>query len=293
MPLRRSLAALRGLALAAASAAALSACAPAPGGPPSAADVRSEQAQSRELLARLQSEDKIIHDRRADGYIDALLARVEAQRAPGLPPLRGAIVADADVNAFTTGGGYVFVNAGMLAALENEAQLAMVLAHEAAHVDLGHVSAGRRNRQAVSVVGAIAAIGGVALGAPAELVRPVVGLGAQAAVSGFTREQEREADRLGARYLHGAGWSVIEGARSFEVLRRLYGDGGGFLASHPASAERQQELNAYARAIGAGRGDVNREAHLRATRRIRSDVLAYLDEAGRTKEAAQVRRNMR
>ena len=244
-------------------------------------------------MDQLQRKGKIIEDARAQAYLDGMLARVDRQRPRGLPPLQGHIVADAGVNAFTTGGGYVFVNAGMMAAMENEAQLAMVIAHEVAHVDRGHVSAGRQNRQTVSVLSTLAALGGVALGAPTELVRAGVGLGAQAAVSSFTRDQEREADEIGARYHAAAGWNTQEGAKSFAVLRRLYGNGGGFLASHPATAEREQRLNALARQLRATDGVVNAAGHKRATRRLSREVLEVLEDAGRDREAAQVRRNLR
>ena len=294
MPLRRRLAAAaRSLMLAAALTAPLAACQPQPAsGPPSAAATRAEQADSARLVQQLRRKGKIVEDRRAQAYLDGMLARVDRQRGRGLPPLRGFIVADAGVNAFTTGGGYVFVNAGMMAAMENEAQLAMVIAHEVAHVDRGHVSAGKRNRQSVGVLATLAALGGAALGAPEGLVRTGVGLGAQAAISSFTRDQEREADAIGARYHAAAGWNTLEGAKSFAVLQRLYGNGGGFLASHPASAERRGRLTAMARQLGAADGVVNAAGHKRATRRLSREVLEALEDSGREREAAQVRRNL-
>lgn len=282
----------RATALCAALALPLGAC--ATGGtssPPTAAQQRQEAAQGRAFLANLRQNDKVVEDAAAQSYLDGLLARIQRQRAPGSAPLRGTIVADADVNAFTTGGGYVFVNAGLMGAMENEAQLAMVLSHEVAHVDLGHVTSGRQTQQTVGILGAIAGIGLSAAGVPSGVVNPLVGVGSQTVVSSFSREQEREADRIGARTMLAAGWDLREGARSFEVLRRLYGNGGGFLSSHPASADRQQELTAAAG--GAQGGEIGQQRHLRATARLRREVLAAVAKAeGRGAEAAQLRRNI-
>ena len=223
--------------------------------------------------------------------------RVAKQRAKGSVPLRTYIVKDADVNAFTVGGGYVFFNAGMIAAMENEAQLASVAAHEIGHIDRGHIQAGQANRTGVQLGAALAGVAGAALGVPGQLTNLAVNLGAQYAVNSFTRTQETDADNTGVRYLAGAGYNVLEGAKSFEVLRKLYGDAKGpsaaFFSSHPPSSERQANLTAQARQLGATKGRVAPNTYDSKTRNLRRDVLKFYDANGRTKEAAQVRRNLR
>lgn len=262
-------------------------------GPPSAAQLRQEEGYGRQMLQQLQQNDKVVQDRQAQAYLDRILARIQAQRDPALPRLKGTIVDDPGVNAFTTGGGYVFVHTGLLAAMENEAQVSMVLAHETAHVDLGHVTAGRQTDMAVGIVGAIASIGLSAAGVSGSLANPIVNLGTQAGSGYFSREQEREADILGARYHAAAGWNTAEGARSFEVLQRLYGDGGGFLSSHPGSVERLQRVQAIAKAEGADKGDIGAARHLTATNGVRRMALKQLEaEEGRGKEVAQLKRNI-
>jgi len=277
---------------AAALALALAGCAPS-GGPPTASDIRAERQQARALVADLDAKDKLVEDRALTAYLAGILRRVDAQRPQGSVPLQGVIVADADVNAFTTGGGYVFVNAGLIAAMENEAQLAMVLSHEVAHVDRGHIAAAKDARAAAGVAGLLASVGAAALGVSGELINPVIGLGQNAAVAGYSRGQEEDADITGLRYLSGAGWDAVEGARSFEVLRRLYGDGSGFLSLHPSSSGRQAMLVRMAQAQGARGGAVNEAEYLRATDTIRRQVLVSLRAQGRDREAAQLNRNIR
>ena len=284
----------RAALLALTAAAAATACAPVAKN--TTMSLAQERQASESVVQKLDSKGALIRDRRLQAYLDGVVARVAAQRPRGSVPVRAYIVKDADVNAFTTGGGYLFFNAGMLAAMENEAQLATVAAHEMAHIDRGHIQASRANRQAVGLGAALAAIGAAAAGVDPNLIEPVVGLGANAFVSNFSRTQETDADNVGIRYLAAAGYNAVEGAKSFEVLRRVHGDRTGaaaFFASHPAPGNRLASLTSQARALGATRGRVGRQSHDRATRDIRRQVLRYYEKAGRSREAAQIRRNLR
>ena len=90
--------------------------------------------------------------------------------------------------------------------------------------------------------------------------------------------------------------NAVEGAKSFEVLRRVYGDRQGaaaFFASHPATGDRLASLTAQARRLGATRGRIGKRSHDQATRKIRRQVLRYYEQSGRSREAAQIRRNLR
>ncbi|MEM6440326.1 MAG: M48 family metalloprotease [Pseudomonadota bacterium] len=285
---------IRKLIAAALAGCLLAGCAtPQNAGPATGSDRRTEVTQSRQVLQELRRRDLINQDARLNRYIDTVERRIARQRPRGAPPLRTFVVNDPTVNAFTTGGGYVFINAGLLAAMENEAQFAMVLAHEAAHIDRGHVTAGREQRQTVGLLGALASIGGAVAGLPGQVTGSLVGLGSQAAVAGFTREQEEDADRVGFQYLSAAGYNAAAGARSFRVLRDLYGDRGGFLATHPESSERQRMLLRLSREQGPGQGRVAKQEYLRATEAVRRQALKFYRENGRSAEAAQARRNLR
>ncbi len=272
----------------------VTACAPVAQNTPQS--IAQEQRNSAKLVQQLESKNKLYKDRRLQRYLDGVVARVAKTRPPGSIPVRAYIVRDADVNAFTTGGGYLFFNAGMLAAMENEAQLATVVAHEIAHIDRGHIQASQANRTAVGIGAALATIGAAAAGIDPNIVQLGVGLGANAYASNFSRGQESDADNVGIRYLAAAGYNAVEGAKSFAVLRRVHGGRGGaasFFSSHPAPGDRQASLTAQARQLGATRGRIGRKSHSSATRKLRREILKFYDKAGRTREAAQVRRNLR
>ena len=285
----------RSAVLALATALAVSACAPTAQN--TAQSLAQEQRAAAQFVQKLDQNGKLYKDSRLNGYLRGIMDRVAKQRPPGSVPLRTYIVRDADVNAFTPGGGYVFFNAGMLAAMENEAQLAAVAAHEIAHIDRGHITAGRANRQGVQIGAALAGIGASILGVPGELTNLAVGLGANYAVNSFSRTQESDADTIGMTYLAAAGYNGVEGAKSFAVLRRLYGDSKGpaaaFFASHPAASDREASLTNQARQLGATRGRIAERTYDSRTRALRREVLKFYESQGRTREANQIRRNLR
>ena len=79
-------------------------------------------------------------------------------------PYRVRVVSDPGVNAFTFGGGLLYVHAGLIARMENEAQLAMVLAHEIAHVTEGHVVKGIQSAYNKQLLGSAAVVAGASTG---------------------------------------------------------------------------------------------------------------------------------
>ena len=157
----------------------------------------------------------------------------------------------ATVNAFATLGGHVVLHRGLIDELESENALAMVLAHEMAHVQLRHpiVAASR----GLTVALALGSIAGFAENAAASQL--VQWLGVTSAIA-YNRDQERAADALAAEMLI-AEYGHLEGAADlFKALGEPSGDGGlsgklvEFAATHPALEERIAALEEQARAAG-------------------------------------------
>jgi predicted Zn-dependent protease len=255
--------------------------------------IAAESAQAQQLVGQLRAQNALVEDASLNGYVRGIVQRIAATRGPGSVPIQTYIVKDADVNAFTPGGGYLFVNAGLIAAMENEAQLATVLAHEIGHIDRGHIQAQQARQTGVGLGATAAMLGGALLGIDPQLTEFGVQLGAQYAVTSFTREQERDADLTAAGYLASAGYNVVEGANSFDVLRRIAGSpGGGFLSSHPPTSERHQAMIAAAQRLGATSGRVGEAEYDAETRALRQEALTYYQRAGRPREAAVVAANL-
>jgi len=180
-----------------------------------------------------------------------------------------------DVNAFATMGGYVYISRGILPYFQNEAELAAVLGHEIAHITAEHLKSRQRKSTLSGLASAATAI---FTGMPA--LADLTNMAGQAIISGYGREAELEADRLGARYLAKAGYdpdamidviSTLKDQDTFERERarlenrqpRLYH---GVFASHPANDTRLQQAIATAgKTSGSATGDTaNRGGFLQA-----------------------------
>ena len=169
------------------------------------------------------------------------------------------------VNAFALPGGYVYVTRGLMTHVQNEAQLAVVLGHEIAHVAARHASQQARRSQwtQLGVIGA-AILGQKVLGDRAPDLGNLVNLGgtaAQAFMLRYSREAEHESDNLGVTYAARAGYNAAESVRFFEVLKRVSATEGKSLptwqSSHPDPgdrAKRVQQITAAAQAAPAAPG---------------------------------------
>ncbi len=151
------------------------------------------------------------------------------------------------VNAFALPGGYVYVTRGLMVHLNNEAQLAVVMGHE-----IGHVAARHASQRAIrQTLGQIAIIGGAVLGEeflglPGESILNLSSQAAQLIFLSYSRDAERESDRLGVEYAARAGYAAEEGAAFFTSLKRMSEQSGQaiptMLSSHPDPGEREKSI---------------------------------------------------
>jgi predicted Zn-dependent protease len=181
------------------------------------------------------------------------------------------------INAFALPGGYVYITRGLLALADNEAELAGVMAHEIGHVTARH-SAQRYSRGVLAqgglAIGTILAgvLGG---GAAADLVQQAGGVGAQAYLAGYSRDQEFQADELGVRYMARAGYdptamsSFLEKLeRNDQLMRRLTGRDGdadpasSWFATHPRTPDRVLRAAEQASAATPGDNRTGRDDYL-------------------------------
>jgi predicted Zn-dependent protease len=154
------------------------------------------------------------------------------------------------VNAFALPGGYVYVTRGLMAHLNNEAQLAVVLGHEVAHVAGRHASKQAAKQQLAQLGLVLGAVGGEALGLPGGSILQLGGQAAQFLFLRYSRDNEREADNLGVEYAAMAGYEASEGAAFFRSLERIQEQSGqslpNFLSTHPDPGQREQRIQELA-----------------------------------------------
>lgn len=145
------------------------------------------------------------------------------------------------VNAFAAPGGYIYVTRGILAMMNSEAELAVVLAHEMGHVNARH-SVSRLSNMMLMQVGLAA---GSAISKTFADIAGIAGVGAQLLFLQYSRDDEREADELGVEYSRKGQYNPEKMIAFFSTLEKL-GDlsGGqpipGFLSTHPLTSERIQ-----------------------------------------------------
>lgn len=150
------------------------------------------------------------------------------------------------VNAFALPGGYIYVTRGLLAHLNNEAQLAVVLGHEIGHVAARHASQRAMEQQ----VGQIAIIGGAVLGESLGYdggsILQLSSQTAQLMFLKYGRDDERESDALGVEYSAMKNYVAAEGADFFTSLKRISESQGRgvptLLSSHPDPGEREETI---------------------------------------------------
>src|SRR5688572_31224945 len=177
------------------------------------------------------------------------------------------------MNAFAVPGGYLYITRQLLGLMNDEAELASVLGHEAGHIAARH-SSERQNRGLLSQLGAL--LVGVVTGS-GDLAQ-IAAQGAQIWTLSYSRSQELEADDLGIRYMGAAGYDPSQSAEMLESLGawssmepRFAGREEDARAvpswarTHPLSSERVTRARQQAQATGrAGQGTVNRDQHLSA-----------------------------
>lgn len=175
------------------------------------------------------------------------VARRLLNAIPNAPQVNFILAAgENSINAGSTFG-KIIVTDGMMRFVNSDAELAMILGHELAHLTQGHVSRGAVNN---TLLGLGSAIAGVFMPGAGQ----ATGMLGQMFLNHFNQDQEREADQVGLRYAYAAGYDPEAAAR---VMQRMAEEvpqtaAAGFFSSHPSSVERAASLQHLAAQLGAG-----------------------------------------
>jgi predicted Zn-dependent protease len=204
-------------------------------------------------------------------YVAGLGQRLASQTERPTLPWTFRVVDDPAVNAFAVPGGFIYITRGIMAHMNSEAELASVLGHEIGHVTARH-SAQQMSTQQLAQVGLVA---GAVLAPKLQNVLGVAGVGLQLLFLKFSRDDEREADDLGLRYMVRGGYDASEMPDVYVMLDRMSaasgGDGlPGWLSTHPNPVDRQQRIEVKLDSIRQTNGTVNQAQYLR-----RLDGLVY------------------
>lgn len=216
--------------------------------------VQQEIEIGREAQKEVRKQVRQVSDAPVQKYVAGIGRRLAARAGGPKYPYSFSVANHREINAFALPGGPVWIHRGTIAAAANEAQFASVLAHEIAHIAQRH-AADQISKQLVAngLIGLLGAVLGN------DRSAQTAQLGARVLAGGymlkFSRDDEREADAVGAAILRRAGWDAREMVAFMETLRKEQGRDPAalqvFLSSHPAPGERAQRLRASVKAGGA------------------------------------------
>ena len=171
---------------------------------------------------------------------------------------------DRSINAFALPGGYFGLHLGLVAVVSNRDELASVLAHELSHVTQRHISRlmTQSNRQAPWMIGAMI-LGAIAASKNPDAANAMIAGGQALALQNqlnFSRDMEREADRVGYGVMSQAGFEPLGFVTMFDKLQQAsrLNDNGSFpyLRSHPMTTERMADMQARQQLAGRPAGPV-------------------------------------
>lgn len=239
--------------------------------------------EKRELEIGLEEHNKVLQtmpvmqDPELTAYVNEVGQRLAAvSHRPDLP-FTFTVIDSPEINAFALPGGYVYINRGLMAYLNSEAELAAVLGHEIGHITARHAvqqqSSGRLANIATGVGGIVAAVA-TGSGYIGSQIMNIGSVWAQAGLSGFGREHELEADTLGAEYVLKAGYdpqavikvvTVLKNQEDFNTkVANQQPSYHGLFATHPRNDTRLQEAIASVGALPESQATLLDDSRFRA-----------------------------
>ncbi len=204
----------------------------------------------RQMYDQVTAQIPMVTDKKITDYIDKVGQNIARHSDAPDDKYTFTVLDSPDINAFATPGGYVYINRGLLAYMNSESQLAAVLGHEVAHITAEHAASQQLAQTGSSIIAGVLAI----LTRSNEVGEATAQWGA-ASVKGYGREMELEADALGNKFLHRAGYdpdamlAIISQLKAHErYTKKRNADAGrttptyhGLFASHPRNDKRLRE----------------------------------------------------
>lgn len=221
---------------------------------------QEELGMGREIAGRMLGAAPLVNDAALQTYVNRVGRWVAVQSERPDLPWRFAVIDTPSINAFAAPGGYVMLTRGLYEILDNEAQLAGVLAHEIAHVVRRHHVTVMQKSAALSAGAQIAQRDN-----RSALINNMIGTGAEVFARGLDKSAEYEADAIGVILAARAGYNPFG---LIDVLHKLAarGSADGSLAllfkTHPLPGDRLDQLGAALTPV-LGRLPAGRELDIR------------------------------
>jgi predicted Zn-dependent protease len=202
------------------------------------------------IMAQIRSDPAYLDDPEVADYLNTLGYRLVANSPDPAAPFEFFAISDSTINAFALPGGFVGVNSGLLLMAQSESELASVLSHEIAHVTQHHIARLIAAQQRIGIASMAALVVAILAARSNSQISAAAIAAAQAGAIqsqlNFTREHEREADRIGLQIMEKSGFDVHAMPVFFERLQkatRVYENGApSYLRTHPLTYERIADI---------------------------------------------------
>jgi len=227
-------------------------------------DERGLWRQAEQAEERFEAGGIVLESAELEAYLADVAHRLEPEATWAAIPFRIRVIKNPYLNAFTMPNGRIYVHTGMLSRMDNEAQLATLLAHEMTHATHRHAIRELRDRK-----------NNIAFAVGLNSILPGIGsLAGLSAVRGYSREMETEADDQGLRLVADAGYDLEEAPGLFAHLKEQLQEENKaepfFFGTHPALDARIENYRSLIQLQykSRPRGASNAEAFLRRTREV-------------------------
>ncbi|MFM9916679.1 MAG: M48 family metalloprotease [Rhizobacter sp.] len=241
----------------------------------------TELAEGKKAHEQVLSEYGAYPDPKVQSYVNELGQRLASQSERSQLEWHFTVLDSPEINAFALPGGYVYVTRGIMVYMESEADLAGVIGHEIGHVTARHGSQ-RATRQQTAGIGVVAAtllgavLEGAGVGGAGQLASQVSQSVAAGYIASYGREQESQADQLGAEYLSRSHYDPRNMIDVIQVLKnqeRFADDTAraegrnppphtNWLASHPSNDKRLEDITRIAESYQGKYSDESRSRYL-------------------------------
>ncbi len=205
--------------------------------------IEDEKKLGEKFLQAVLKQLRLVEDPEVVGYVDRVGQTVVNHLEVHTFPYDFYVVDSSALNAFAAPAGHVFMNRGLIEIMDDEGELAAILAHEIAHVQSRHIAQRMARAQKLSIASLGGLLAGILLGGEAGAAI-IAGsqAGATSAMLNYSRQDEEEADRKGLRYLEAANYQ----GEDFVIIMKKMGQdswkSGGhiptYLTTHPGVPER-------------------------------------------------------
>lgn len=212
--------------------------------------IEDEKKLGKEFYEKLEKSQVLIRNEKVNAYITKLGRKILSQSQKAPFDFNFFVIRSSAINAFATPGGYVYLNRGLINLVDNESELAGILAHEIAHVNARHIASIIEKSQKIGVATLAAILAGAFLGRGSDLTAAVTSFSMATATSlnlKYSREHEEEADRLGLSYLVSVGYDGAAMLDFLKTMRRyeFYSNSvPSYFLTHPGTDERIRYLDA-------------------------------------------------